>query len=272
MLPVQEKTLLAIKRALAQLGLLQVSESMVRALTPAGQRLNAHRRQMIDFYGQFIHPGDLCFDIGANLGSRVEVFLALGATVVAVEPQDSCMDYLRVRFGKNPKVHLIHAGLDEKEGTRELLINRNDSPTASMSRERITTITEARHLTGYTWDKTEVVQVTTLDNLIAQFGTPAFCKIDVEGFEYQVLKGLSKPIPTLSFEYVSDFLQPALDCVDHLAKLGAFEFNHSSGESMTFALSAWVDEKEIRRILSTMSPDDHVGGDIYARLIHRSAR
>ena len=215
MLPVQEKTLLAIKRTLGHLGLLQVGEFIVRAITPAGQRFNAHRRQMIAFYSQFVHPGDLCFDIGANLGSRVEVFLALGATVVAVEPQDSCMDYLRVRFDKNPKVRLIHAGLDEKDGTRELLINSNDSPTASMSREQITTIKEARHLTDYSWNKTEVVQVTTLDNLIAQYGPPTFCKIDVEGFEYQVLKGLSGAIRALSFEYVSDFLQPAVDCVDH---------------------------------------------------------
>lgn len=266
MLQVPEKTLLAIKRTLGQLGLLQVSESIVRAITPAGQRFNAHRRQMIEFYAQFVHAGDLCFDIGANLGSRIEVFLALGATVVAVEPQDSCMEYLRVRFGNNPKVYLTHTGLDEKDGTRELLINSNDSPTASMSRERITTITEARHLIAYTWDKTEVVRVTTLDSLIAQHGTPAFCKIDVEGFEYQVLKGLSKPIRAMSFEYISDFLQPALDCVDHLTKLGAFEFNYSPGESMMLALPVWINDNEIQRILSAMSPESHTGGDIYARL------
>ena len=43
--------------------------------------------------------------------------------------------------------------------------------------------------------------VTRLDKAIEQYGVPAFCKIDVEGFEAEVLKGLSHPISTLILEY-----------------------------------------------------------------------
>ena len=42
-------------------------------------------QKMKSFYSHFIGKGDLCFDVGANLGNRAEVFLALGATVVAIE-------------------------------------------------------------------------------------------------------------------------------------------------------------------------------------------
>ncbi len=40
-----------------------------------------------EFYSQFIRPGDLVFDIGANRGDRTEVFVQMGARVVAAEPQ-----------------------------------------------------------------------------------------------------------------------------------------------------------------------------------------
>ena len=43
--------------------------------------------------------------------------------------------------------------------------------------------------------------MTTLDTLVAEYGEPAFCKIDVEGFEVEALKGLSRPLRALSFEY-----------------------------------------------------------------------
>ena len=43
-----------------------------------------HDDEMVRFYSQFVAPGDVCFDVGANVGNRTRVFLALGATVVAV--------------------------------------------------------------------------------------------------------------------------------------------------------------------------------------------
>jgi len=42
------------------------------------------------FYRVFVAAGDLCFDVGANLGNRTRCFRQLGCTVVAVEPQGEC--------------------------------------------------------------------------------------------------------------------------------------------------------------------------------------
>jgi hypothetical protein len=49
-------------------------------------------REGLTFYRQFIRPGDLCFDIGANVGHKTEMFLSLGARVISVEPQPQLIE------------------------------------------------------------------------------------------------------------------------------------------------------------------------------------
>jgi FkbM family methyltransferase len=261
----KESELLAIKFALGRLHLLHVSETVFRVLSPSGKRFHAHRQKMIAFYSQFVRPGDLCFDVGANLGSRIDVFLACGARVIAIEPQENCMHYLRLKYGRNPKVTLIRQGLGDAERAVEMHVSSEDSATSSMVDDRIYRITSARHLSRERWDRTAVVDLTTIDRLIEYYGCPAFCKIDVEGFEYPVLKGLSTPIKALSFEYTPAYLESATNCVRRLAVLGTFKFNYSPGEDMAFALPTWVDAEEILHVLSKYTPQQP-SGDVYARL------
>src|SRR5438270_13965693 len=45
-------------------------------------------------------PGNLIFDIGANAGEKTDVFLRLGARVVAVEPDQRNQEVLRQKFLK----------------------------------------------------------------------------------------------------------------------------------------------------------------------------
>src|SRR5438094_10022684 len=59
-----------------------------------------HRR-MVRFYGQFLGPGDLGFDIGAHVGGRVRAWRRLGARVLAVEPQPDCLRVLRLLYGRD---------------------------------------------------------------------------------------------------------------------------------------------------------------------------
>jgi hypothetical protein len=87
----------------------------------------------------------------------------------------------------------------------------------------------------FTWTGKQTIEVTTLDSLIEEFGSPGFIKIDVEGYEFEVLSGLSRPVRALSFEF-PEYLAAASQRVERLCSLGNTEFNYSLGASMKLAL------------------------------------
>ncbi len=229
----------------------------VRARIAARRRHVRARR----FYRQFVPRGGLCFDVGANMGDRSEFFLSLGARVVAVEPQEHCQRALRHRFGR--RLELVEAALGPAEGEAELLVASYHT-LSSLSREWTDAVRASGRFADFEWDRRERVRITTLDALVHEHGTPDFCKIDVEGYELEVLRGLSRPLPALAFEFTVERLDSRLDAVDHLAALGMNRFNFSFGESLLLAMERWTDVYGIRRFLAS---DEHTPasfGDIYA--------
>jgi FkbM family methyltransferase len=233
----------------------------VLTIAPSGRR---RTQAMLNFYGQFVSAGDLCFDVGANMGSRVAVLRALGANVIAVEPQKACIDQLRKRFGRDPSVTLMPVALGRTSGTSEMLVSQARS-ISSLSKEWVNAVKSSGRFAAYSWDETLMVPVTTLDSLIQDFGLPCFCKIDVEGFEAEVLAGLSKPIEALSFEFTPELTKTTVGCVAHLAAIGAYEFNFDVNESMQLQLTSWVGPQEIIKELTAIT-DYRLFGDVYARL------
>ena len=95
-----------------------------------------------------------------------------------------------------------------------------NSAHASMSEEWREVATEHRGIS--TWLEPVEVPVTTLDALVAEHGPPAFCKIDVEGFEYRVLSGLSESIPVVAFEFHRETIEEMTRCVGRLGELGDY--------------------------------------------------
>jgi FkbM family methyltransferase len=226
------------------------------------------RREIADLYRQVLSPGDLCFDLGANIGEVSKVMLDLGARVVAVEPQSESIARLRKRFAGNSKFTLIPKAAGAAVGAGKLMVCEVSYCTI-MSADYIDAVTGSGRLPPETfhWDEGREVQTTTLDELIREFGVPDFTKIDVEGFEAEVIRGCSRKLKLLSFEFTPERMQPALDCVIMLEKFGDVEFNYTVENEREMRLPMWVGGGELRKQLQNTAFRIRTapGGDVYAR-------
>lgn len=215
------------------------------------------------FYEMFFGRGDLVFDVGANLGNRTRVFFELGATVVAIEPQTRCADFLEAVFCGRKRFHLVREALGRSVGQLDMFISEADT-ISSLSEDWIRAVKNSGRFARHEWNMRETVSVTTLDRLVERYGSPKFIKIDVEGYEDQVLSGLSKPVPAISFEFTPEFLDSTRQCIEHLSRIGNWRFQLSLYESMEFALPNWVAREEIEAMLVEVPPSAF--GDLYAML------
>lgn len=220
---------------------------------------------MARLYRQFLGAGDLAFDIGAHVGSRVRAWRRLGVRVVAVEPQPDCVRVLRLFYGRDPAVTIVADAVGAAPGRARLAISTTSPTVSTMSTEWIDTVRNDHRWSRVRWDESVDVRVVTLDELIAVHGEPAFCKIDVEGFEVAVLAGLSRPIRALSFEYLPPAHDAALAALELIEKLGPYEYNYSPVETMRFASGRWLDRSELTEVLKHHRPLGR-SGDVYARI------
>ena len=218
-----------------------------------------YRKRTIEFYRRFIKPGNLVFDIGSHIGNRTEIFLQLGARVIAVEPQKAAVTTLKKRFIDNRNLVIIQKAVSNKNGWAQLSICDEATALSTMSdRWR----NEGRFANDYHWKSIERVRTVTLDELIHRWGNPVFCKIDVEGFELPVLQGLSIPIPLVSFEFTVEFLADVPKCITHLSSIGLPQFNCSIGETMQMIFPHWVSADKLYRRLKSFK-EENLWGDIY---------
>jgi FkbM family methyltransferase len=221
-------------------------------------------RQLRRLYAGFLKPGDLAFDLGAHVGNRMFVWLRLGARVVALEPHPVLFRFLERWFGRHPRVTLIPAAAGAATGQAELWMSRRTPTVSSLSSKWREEVRRAPGFAGVAWEEKAVVPVVTLDSLIAEHGLPAFCKIDVEGSEHDVLYGLSQPLPALSLEYLPAARDQAAACVDRLRGLGRYEFQWTVGEGTAFRAPVWTTAESVQRFLQQL-PAAARSGDLYAR-------
>jgi len=216
-----------------------------------------------------IKSGDLVFDVGAHVGVKTQEYLACGARVICFEPQPTCLAQLKSKFGNNKSVSIEQCGLSLKEDTLTFYQSTTASTLSTFSHDWTHHSRFSEH--GYTWDKQLSIPVTTLDIMIAKYGTPQFCKIDVENYEFEVLQGLTKPIPYISFEFTHEYFNKTEQCIRYLEKLGYTKFNVAFGEQKHFFFASWMPVTEFITILKECCLHDiylhdpyGLWGDVYA--------
>jgi len=222
-------------------------------------------------YAPFVKPGTLVFDVGAHLGDRTVAFAALGARVVALEPQPSIARWLRRIVGRNPRIEVLEEAVGREEGTATLAVSGSHPTVSTLSaawREGMPVRNAG--FRGVRWDRAVAVPVTTLDRLSERFGRPDFCKLDIEGHEAEALEGLSHAVPALSFEFVRGGLHVAEACVSRLGTLGRYRFNVAAGEERAFRFEEWIAPEAVLAWLGS-GAEDLPFGDVYARLESQEA-
>jgi FkbM family methyltransferase len=219
-------------------------------------------RRELGFYAQMIQPGQLCFDVGANIGKKSEVFLELGARVVAFEPQADCFRELNARCARfGDRVRTCQSAVGDRPGNLTLHVPSGSKGMASV----------LENWGGSTAKKRMSVQTTTLDLAIAEHGRPDYVKIDVEGYEFEVLRGLTSGVPLLSFEYHlgQDEVEKVRKCVDYLSRFGELRLNLTPSDLAQLEFKEWIEPSHFFEIfpdrLLERGPQRFFG-DIFVRL------
>ena len=211
------------------------------------------RKRRIEFYSTFIRPRDLVFDVGANLGNYAEALCQVGAAVIAIEPDPHNLKILAKRL-RYRNVHIEPCAIGKTEGTAHLHVaaDRRDASTISAQWAKRT---NAR------WQGTVKVPLRTLDSIAKEHGTPEYVKVDAEGYDAEVLRGMSFRPRMLSFEFLSADLNVAQECIRLLRE---WSFNCVLEERSRFELSRWVTSDDITSLVSGLS-ERVAYGDIFAK-------
>jgi FkbM family methyltransferase len=249
--------LTALKELSLATNLYQPARSLYRLLN---HKQLTRFRQELEFYSQLLKPESLCFDVGANIGEKAEILLKTGASVLAFEPLPQCQKELQVRCSYYyDRLKICQNALGAEPGEAELCVYPANAQSSMMENWQ---------------DKPHhkiTVPVTTLDMAIARYGKPDYCKIDVEGYELNVLKGLSQAIPLISFEYHlgEREVQTARSCLDYLSQFGDIEINITPSTSMSFMFEKWVSLSEFLQLFPQyfVNLKEYAYGDIFVRYL-----
>jgi FkbM family methyltransferase len=224
------------------------------------RRIIDRRLREREFYRDLLkgfRAGELVFDIGANHGSKTATFLSLGARVVAVEPDEINQDvlkqkFLRRRLARRPVI-IVDKAVSDRNAVETMWIDAPGSAKNTFSRKWVETLRRDTNRFGKRLDfaHQKAIETVTLEQLIATHGRPFFVKIDVEGSEPRVLRGLKSTVPYLSFEVnLPEFQPEGLECVDLLGRLHpAGMFNYAADCEHGLTLDRWLDAPAFARAL-----------------------
>lgn len=145
-------------------------------------------------------PNNTLLDVGANEGNFTQGVLnnTEFLNVVAVEPHPLTFERLNNRYQHNGRVTLVNIGAGDRDTTLPLFdySDKRGSVYASFFKEAIE---EVHHEAAAEWE----VPVRKLDDVVSENKLQVvFVKIDVEGFELSVLKGLEQTIHKQKVLYI----------------------------------------------------------------------
>jgi FkbM family methyltransferase len=250
-----------MKEFIVESPLFSPARSVYRGVFRRQQRAEDNR--MRAFYSQFYADGDLVFDVGANQGEYAEVFAADGARVIAIEPNPA----FRLRLEKLAKIRSIvpeFCAIGDLEGSATLNVC-SQSGFSTLESDMIEWTKDSPDYRDVQWTAKVTVPVVTLKALSERHGLPVFVKIDVEGFEYQVIRGMSFNPRFVSFEFGARHKHTAFQCIQDLGMRG-YQFNPTVGRGFAFDSERWLSAQEATDWLTAYDVGRGEYGDMFAKI------
>ena len=203
-----------------------------------------NRLNEIAFYQRFFgqrRPQEVIFDIGANQGFKTRVFTRLGFKTIALEPDRSNAAHLRREFKNASNVIVVEKAVSDRAGFAQFHSVEDGSAYNTLELDWLNSM-------KLKVDQTYQVETTTLDDLVKEFGLPIFLKIDVEGHEESVLRGLHYPVALISLESNRKFREGTIKCIDHLCELST-DYRFSFTIELNYDQLNWVEAQDFKKIL-----------------------
>ena len=173
------------------------------------------KRSMANFNARVaqLKPGDVCLDLGANMGEFTQQFAVTGAEVQAYEPDPHCFAILQTRFAGQANVHLHNQAVSGAAGN--FLLRRARDFASSPNQKSQSSSIAIKDATIFDSENSVMVETVAFGDVVRGLGRPvALVKMDIEGAEFSILdtiladhaKGVALPIGAIFIETHERFL------------------------------------------------------------------
>ena len=160
------------------------------------------------------------FDIGANRGDATVVGLEKGYKVIALEPAPRIYKELVSNFIYNPNVIPLKLAVSDTSDEVVEFYEAQEDGLSSLEKAWLTD--EAMPYNGKPFRTIKATTI-TIDKLVEIYGEPNLIKIDVEGAEWSVFKGMTKRYGMLTFEWTDATVEEHTQQLIYLQSLGYTE-------------------------------------------------
>jgi FkbM family methyltransferase len=191
-------------------------------------RSKAERAQL-DFYSSVIPSSDgVIVDVGANMGTKVEIFRHFAGKVIAFEPDSQSADLLRRRFAWRRNVEVRECAVSDRTGFLEFYSFQPGSAFNTANIDWVKSLESGVNHMGLRLQSPSVVKVSAvrLSDITSELANIKYLKVDAEGHEAEVIATLDRPIPLISLEFnLPEALAGLKKSVSLIESVGVYEFN-----------------------------------------------